>query len=70
MPAPRERPDVVTTNDIEPQPPQMLPLRSRVSITEVEGTFPEQAAAVAATSARRAAPPMKGRAVKGRAQGG
>ncbi|MFI0481850.1 pyridoxamine 5'-phosphate oxidase [Actinomadura sp. 9N215] len=39
----RERPDVAVTIDTEPQPPEVLLLRGRVSITEVDGMVPEQA---------------------------
>ncbi|WUH98096.1 pyridoxamine 5'-phosphate oxidase [Spirillospora sp. NBC_00431] len=41
----RERPDVAVTIDTEPQPPEVLLLRGRVSITEVDGMVPEQAQA-------------------------
>jgi hypothetical protein len=41
----RQRPDVAITIDTEPQPPEVLLLRGRVSITEVDGMIPEQAAA-------------------------
>ncbi|RFS83655.1 pyridoxamine 5'-phosphate oxidase [Actinomadura spongiicola] len=41
----RERPDVAITIDTEPQPPEVLLLRGRVSITEVKGMVPEQAEA-------------------------
>ncbi|MGI5323656.1 pyridoxamine 5'-phosphate oxidase family protein [Actinomadura nitritigenes] len=45
MRALRERPDVALTIDTEPQPPDVLLLRGRVSITEVQGIVPEQAEA-------------------------
>jgi hypothetical protein len=38
-------PDVAITIDTEPQPPDVLLLRGRVSITEVDGMVPEQAQA-------------------------
>jgi hypothetical protein len=38
-------PDVAVTIDTEPQPPEVLLLRGRVSITEVDGMVPEQAQA-------------------------
>lgn len=41
----RERPDVAVTIDTEAQPPEVLLLRGRVSITEVDGMVPEQAQA-------------------------
>ncbi|WP_243711297.1 pyridoxamine 5'-phosphate oxidase [Actinomadura sp. KC216] len=41
----RERPDVAVTIDTEPQPPEVLLLRGRVSIIEVDGMVPEQAQA-------------------------
>jgi hypothetical protein len=41
----RERPDIAITIDTEPQPPEVLLLRGRVAITEVEGMVPEQAQA-------------------------
>jgi hypothetical protein len=39
----RERPEVAVTIDTEPQPPEVLLLRGRVSIAEVDGMVPEQA---------------------------
>ncbi|SNR97978.1 pyridoxamine 5'-phosphate oxidase [Actinomadura mexicana] len=39
----RERPDVAVTIDTDTQPPEVLLLRGRVSITEVDGMVPEQA---------------------------
>ncbi|MGP3910223.1 pyridoxamine 5'-phosphate oxidase family protein [Nonomuraea sp. 10N515B] len=41
----RANPDVAITIDTEPQPPQVLLLRGRVSIIEVTGMVPEQAEA-------------------------
>ncbi|GAA2848016.1 pyridoxamine 5'-phosphate oxidase family protein [Nonomuraea rubra] len=41
----RARPDVAVTIDTEAQPPEVLLLRGRVSITEVDGMVPEQAQA-------------------------
>lgn len=41
----RAHPDVAVTIDTEPQPPEVLLLRGRVSITEVDGMVPEQAQA-------------------------
>lgn len=41
----RANPDVAVTIDTEPQPPEVLLLRGRVSITEVDGMVPEQAQA-------------------------
>ncbi|WP_223166837.1 pyridoxamine 5'-phosphate oxidase [Nonomuraea sp. SYSU D8015] len=41
----RANPDVAITIDTEPQPPQVLLLRGRVSITEMAGMVPEQAEA-------------------------
>ncbi|MBB5918692.1 hypothetical protein BJY24_007604 [Nocardia transvalensis] len=41
----RARPDVAVSIDSEPQPPDVLQLRGRVTITEVEGMVPEQAEA-------------------------
>jgi hypothetical protein len=41
----RTNPDVAVTIDTEPQPPEVLLLRGRVSITEVDGMVPEQAQA-------------------------
>ncbi|TMR20893.1 pyridoxamine 5'-phosphate oxidase [Nonomuraea turkmeniaca] len=41
----RANADVAVTIDTEPQPPQVLLLRGRVSITEVSGMVPEQAQA-------------------------
>lgn len=37
--------DVAVTVETEPRPPQVLLLRGRVSITEVDGMVPEQAQA-------------------------
>ncbi|WP_240810219.1 pyridoxamine 5'-phosphate oxidase [Actinomadura sp. WMMA1423] len=39
----RERPDAAVTIDTDSQPPEVLLLRGRVSITEVDGMVPEQA---------------------------
>lgn len=41
----RANPDVAITIDTEPQPPEVLLLRGRVSITEINGMVPEQAEA-------------------------
>jgi hypothetical protein len=41
----RANPDVAITIDTEPQPPEVLLLRGRVSITEVDGMVAEQAQA-------------------------
>lgn len=41
----RANPAVAVTIDTEPQPPEVLLLRGRVSITEVDGMVPEQAQA-------------------------
>jgi hypothetical protein len=41
----RAKPDVAITIDTEPQPPEVLLLRGRVSIAEVGGMLPEQAQA-------------------------
>jgi hypothetical protein len=41
----RVNPDVAVTIDTEPQPPEVLLLRGRVSITEVDDMVPEQAQA-------------------------
>ncbi|QWF82058.1 pyridoxamine 5'-phosphate oxidase [Amycolatopsis sp. CA-230715] len=41
----RARPDVAITIDTEPQPPEVLLLRGKVTITEVDGMLPEQAEA-------------------------
>jgi hypothetical protein len=41
----RAKPDVAVTIDTESQPPEVLLLRGRVSITEVDGMVPEQAQA-------------------------
>ncbi|MEV0231750.1 pyridoxamine 5'-phosphate oxidase [Nonomuraea sp. NPDC050786] len=41
----RANPDVAVTIDTESQPPDVLLLRGRVSITEVDGMVPEQAQA-------------------------
>ncbi|MGI5204587.1 pyridoxamine 5'-phosphate oxidase family protein [Spirillospora sp. CA-108201] len=40
-----ERPDVAVSIDTDAQPPEVLLLRGRVSITEVDGMVPEQAQA-------------------------
>ncbi|MFG2249408.1 hypothetical protein [Spirillospora sp. NPDC048823] len=39
----RERPDVAVTINTDTQPPEVLLLRGRISITEVDGMVPEQA---------------------------
>ena len=41
----RTYPDVAVTIDTEPQPPEVLLLRGRVSIIEIDGMVPEQAQA-------------------------
>ena len=41
----RARPDVAVSIDTEPQPPEVLLMRGKVSVTEVQGMVPEQAEA-------------------------
>jgi len=41
----RANPDVAVTIDTEPQPPEVLMMRGKVTITEVDGMVPEQAEA-------------------------
>ncbi|MFI0449431.1 hypothetical protein [Actinomadura sp. 6N118] len=41
----RAHPEVAVTIDTEPHPPDVLLLRGRVSITEIDGMVPEQAEA-------------------------